>query len=155
MPSIITAVTPSDVPTPIPIFAPALSSVDVGAGEIEGNIGVTPELADVKLGDDVVDATEGAENDVEAAAEGDEDDVEDAASSAEEELELERKQFSSLHSYPTGQLVEVPQPSISTVSWVVCIGLVGNAVALRRSRAHGMGDIISQFLPRGQHIADA
>ena len=117
------------------IFAPALRSVAVGAGKVEGIAVVMPELADVRLGKDVEDAAEGVENDVEDAADCDKDDVEGIASGAEdEELELKRKHSSPSQSYPIGQQVEGPQPGNSPVSWVVCSGFVGNAVALRNSR---------------------
>ena len=49
----------------------------------------------------------------------------------------------------------VPQLGRLPVSSVVCSGFVGKAVALRKLREHGIGLMVLQDLPAGQHITDA
>ena len=104
----------------------------------------------------VAEADDEADDEEEPVEEGFGDDVEDADEGADDDAaEPWRTHSLLLQSYPAGQQVSGPQLGRLPASWVVCRGLVGNAVALRKLREQGIGLMVLQDLPAGQHIADS
>ena len=127
------------------VLLQAAGSVELPAAPLIG-------VADAEADEEVVEE-EDAREPVEDGLADDDDGADDGAE--DEEAEPWRTHSSLLQSYPTGQHVLVPQLGKLPVSWVVCSGFVGKAVALRKLMEHGIGLIVLHDLPAGQHIADS